>query len=237
MMRPEELIPGNFYFFISYSHEDLEVPNIQTLIFKEMLRERKGEDRWIFRYATGSEPADEIEEIGMDENLLLNVLDLKGLQNALLEMEDFYPVIPVSIIIGDIDRTNFSDLEKTVGEFLASEKSDSLSITIRYTGKGLSLIKRNDRVEALLFIHWKIDPAREKKTRSFFQNRNLNPHQDYLAERGRLRILNYTLPAEKKSIMNIAVDVFKEIYGMKSTEEFRFHLSTSPKKPKKRTRS
>src|SRR5262245_66634323 len=107
MMRPEELIPENFYFMIVYYDADLEVPNIETLIYKEMLRERKNEDRWIFRYATSPAWSDEeIQEIGMDERQLLSVLDLKGLQNALIEMEDFYPSLDLSKL-AQTNRTDF----------------------------------------------------------------------------------------------------------------------------------
>jgi len=233
-MRPEELIPGNFYFLISYYAENDEVPNIETLIFKEMLRERKGEDLWIFQYPGSSEQSDEdIQEIGIDEKQLSRVLDLKGLQNALVEMEDFYPSLDLSKL-AQTNRTDFYELEKKVDEFLATERVDSLIITIRYKEKGISLVKRNGEIEAHFYIHWKIDPEREKRTRTFFQNRKLSPLKDYTARRPRIRLLTYTLPDNNSAVVEIVVNTFKEIYEMKNSDEFRFSMLNISEKLKKK---
>lgn len=222
MMRPEELIPGNFYFQIFYYHENDEAPFIQTWIFDKQVRERKGVDRWIFRNPIGSQASEEdIEEIQLDESQLLQIMDLKGLQNALFEMEDFYPVLDLSKL-AQINRTDYYELERKVDEFLATEKADSLIITIRYTDKGISLIKRNGAIEVHFYIHWKIDPEREKRTRAFFQNRNLSPLEDYTARRPRIRLLTYTLPDNNSAVVEIVVNTFKEIYEMKNSDEFRF---------------
>lgn len=222
MMRPEELIPGNFYFQIFYYPENDEVPNIQTWIFDKQIRERKGEDRWIFRNPIGSQASEEdIEEIELDESQLLQIMDLQGLQNALAEMEDFYSSLDLSKL-AQINRTDYYELEKKVDEFLATETEDTLIITIRYTNKGISLLKRKNKIEVHFHIHSKIDPETEKRTRTFFQNRNLTPQQDYMARRPRTRLLTYSLPVEDSAVVEIVVNTFKEIYEMKNSDEFRF---------------
>ncbi len=238
MARPDSLIPGNCYLLVHYYDDDLLVPDIQTYIFTEKIVDDDGRDLWLFSEPVStatpedaSEEADAPMILAIGAEQLYAMLDIRALGKLLSELYDLHPI--VSADISDTSsqpgrpRADFSDLAREIGVLLNSEDYWALTITILYTDDGFSLGRRDGQSDASFHIHWKINPEKEQKIRALFEGMCIDPKGDYLANKGRVRMLSYPLPPEETAMVDVAVRVLNEVYGIRESDELKFFFHSA----------
>ena len=222
-MRPSELVPGNCYFSVHYHDVELLFPEIQTLIYPradEYVED--GRRVWIFEDAASwtstvdGESEDQIL-VGFPDEPLSGILDLAGLMRVLGELAVDHPRNPLEPTLGPASEVDLGDLRSTIGQFFLASESESVTITIDFTDDGLSLGRRPDGSNTLSFFpRTRINPARETELRAACLAHGLTPEQDYLADRGRTRILVYAVrPDDVSNLAKLAARIFQDVYCMR----------------------
>jgi hypothetical protein len=225
MARPSELIPGSCYFMVGYCDSDLLVPSIDTLIF---VGEDASEDprvwrfQWPERHADGKPSGDEFL---LSDDQLYQVVDLQGLQRLLREIATLHPFKPLRALSprASPNARALDTLAIEIEKFLADQTCRSMTITIKFTDDGFSLSRRTDGViEADFFTHPRLDVTEEEKVLALFMAVGIHQHVDYLADKGRTRVLHFTMPQHVQSIIELSRNLLIEVYAMRSDDSLAY---------------
>ena len=225
MARPTELFPGDCYFMVGYHDRDLLIPSITTLVF---LREDLKDERrnWLFEFFDANEEDDVGgSELALTDDQLWQVLDLPGLQHKLGAMANFHrsKQAPRTVPSAALNSPDLSGLHEEVHKLLSDPECSSVTITIKYTDDGFSVGRRQGGgVQASFFPHPWLDPTEEAKLLSFFERKGVRPHVDYLADKGRTRVLDFALPDSGDAIVRICLELLTEIYPMQPGDILAF---------------
>src|SRR4051812_7263416 len=216
MARPDELVPGNVYFVLNFFDEDLFIPSIHTLVFEGTDEFEEGGACWLFRDPDLADTPDG-SRLAFDDGQLHEILDLAGLRRGLAQLVPLHPLhpLPVPPAGADAPRAGLPELEPALDKLLASTGVTSLTLTIRYRDLGLSFGRRavGKPLDASLFIDVHDERQPEDRLRAVFSALGLAPTDDYLSQNGRVRILAYEIPEDRKIIARIAHAVLIDIFG------------------------
>ena len=233
MRRPEDLVPGNCYFGLGYLDRELLLPTIETLVYVgQEVDSDTGVSLWKFQYPQFERDPPEPdagrnspEFLVVPEEQLPSVLDLPGLILRLQELATLHPLRPVPArqieAPGDAE---FATIPAEVDRVLTDPDVVSVTMTIRFTDDGLSIGRDGD--SCVFHFHPKParEPEREARLRALFARSGYSPNQDYLADNGRTRILNYRVPLDRETIVAMCRRVLTEVYGIAKGDIIRFQV-------------
>jgi hypothetical protein len=66
------------------------------------------------------------------------------------------------------------------------------------------------------------EPESEGRLMTLMRDREIAAYTDYLADRGRTRILRYQLPAEPKFVTALSAEILAAVYAMSAEDESVF---------------
>jgi hypothetical protein len=231
MARPETLIPGNCYFSVHFYDNDLLLPMIDTLVYVGQESDQDEGRLWLFREPE-SPPSPEEQEvdpeapalIGFSDKQLHEIVDFDGLIQRLREIAADDPLKPVSPPVAQpATDEDFQSLAEEVERFLNDPECVSLTMTIRFTNDGLSLGRRESGYEMGFFLHPRRDPDGAGKLRSLFAGISVQPRVDYLADGGRTRRLEFSIPSEHEPIVHLCRRVLREVYSMRRGDVLEYY--------------
>lgn len=236
MAHPASLVPGNCYFLVTFYDEDLIVPCIETFVFKKQELDDEGEKIWIFEEpitetASSEEKLDDDEPIliGFRADTLYQLIELDGLVRKVNELSDYHPIkIPdYNLSAFGIEEKVLSELKSNIKKFVSDPKYYSLTITKCFTDSGLSLARReNNEFDITFYSHPKLDITEEHNIFKFFDKLKINPCTNYLADKGRTRILHYPISSDFEDIVNLCVRVLQEIHQIRNDDGLDYHFLT-----------
>jgi hypothetical protein len=231
MARPETLIPGNCYFSVHFYDNDLLLPMIDTLVYVGQEIEQDEGRLWLFKEPDSPPSPDEQEGesgppalIGFSDKQLHEIVDFDGLMQRLREIATDHPLKPISAPV--VEPASDEDFESVPGEverFLKDPECVSLTMTIRFTDDGLSLGSREGGYEMGFVPHPRRDPDEAAKLLSLFAGLGVQPHVDYLANGGRTRLLEFSIPSDHESIVGLCRRVLSEVYSMRRGDVLDYH--------------
>ena len=73
------------------------------------------------------------------------------------------------------------------------------------------------------FPHPRRDPDEAGKLLSLFAGIGVQPHVDYFANGGRTRVLEFSIPSEHESIVDVCTRVLAEVYSMRRGDVLDYH--------------
>jgi hypothetical protein len=236
MARPELLVPGNCYFSVSFYDSDLLIPMIETLIFVGPGHDLDGDEHvWLFREPEGPPDADDDETppesptlIGLADSDLPGVLDFDELGQRLREIAADHPMKAPAV--EERQPATLEELESISGEvatFLVSPEHVSLTMTIRFTGHGLSLSRRKEGYGMDFFAHPRRGTGEDAKILSLFAGIDVQPLADYLCDRGRTRVLQFPAPSDHDAIVGLCRRVLSEVYSMRRGDILDYQTLTN----------
>jgi len=219
--RPRELVPGNCYFTVFYYDTDLLLPYVQTLVYRRVDELEDGERTWVF------EEGDDSILCGFRDDQLYQVLDLDGLRRALAGLAPDHPLSAPSEAASPVgmDETVGRELRARAEAFMADPDARALTVTVLFTDDALSLQKRHDGGLGIgFFTHPRCDDEDERLLRLFAED-HVAPHVDYLADRGRTRVLEFALRfAALDDVVGLCGRVFTDIHAMREDDTLTFHM-------------
>ena len=231
MARPDELIVGNCYFMVGFHDQDLLFPYVTTLKFLRCDRDEDGKRLWLFENPSdmpetdqaGSQAAEEV--VGFDDEQLYQILDFPGLEQELSAIAVDHPLSPVPPKREDHATELPAELNDSVHRFLSEPQFASVTITILFTDDGLSIGRRKDGIELSFFTHPRHAPQEEHRIRALFGDLGIPPHVDYLADRGRTRVLEFAAPESLDELTALCGRILREVYAIRKgdTLKFDFH--------------
>lgn len=228
MARPNDLIPGNCYFLVHYYDNDLILPSVETLIFRRTDEDEKGERLWLFEEPVGDASEDDTESqpmLAIRDGMLYEVLDFEGLLKTLREVSEYHPLKAPPAVTSSvgINATVLAELQENVQKFVDTPELHSVTVTILFRDDGLSLGRRKEgSFEMGFYPHPKLDPTEEFKLLKFFEGIGVAPHVDYLADKGRTRILEFSVPSDPTEIVDLCVRVLIEVYDIRDDETLKY---------------
>jgi len=223
MARPEALIPGNCYFSVHFYDNDLLLPMIDTLVYVGQEIDQDEGRLWLFKEPESPPSPDEQDAVpeppalmGFSGKQLHEIVDFDGLMQRLLEIAADHPLKPISPPVAEpAGDEDFESVPGEVERFLNDPECVSLTMTIRFTDDGLSLGRREGGYEMGFFPHPRREPDKVAKLLSLFEGLGVQPHVDYLANGGRTRVLEFSIPSEHRSIVALCRRVLAEVYSMR----------------------
>src|SRR5262245_42099530 len=229
MARPEELIPGNCYFLVGFHDRDLLFPYISTLTYVEREEDKQSGYSWLFREpredlspdAKGDERS---ELIALKDDQLHQIVDLRGLVKWLDSVAPDHPITaPATRSTGSATSADLQHLRSEIAKVLEYEEYLSVTVTILFTDDGFSVGRRDGGgVEMNFFPHPRTEAHHEAGIRELFDEMGVAPHEDYLADRGRTRILAFGVPEDLDAIMKICERLFLSVYVMRADDILRY---------------
>lgn len=215
----------------------MRFPVIDTLVFVGSEDDEEGVRQWLFEdppriIRSGSDPdGDRIFHAFRDEQLSL-ILDFPGLQRALRDAApDHVRVETDGEQESKASEPDLAGLLDQVAHFLRSRQYAFLAIGIRYTGLGLSLMRRaDDGLDLVVFLESRIWPEHESRARAVFESAGLTPREDYLANRGRVRILGGRVPPRADVLAEVCGRFVIEVFEMRSDDTLEYKLGDPPKR-------
>jgi hypothetical protein len=231
MARPETLISGNCYFSVHFYDNDLLLPMIETLVYVGQEIDQAEGRLWLFKEPESPPSPDEqgiVPEpptlIGFSDRQLHEIVDFNGLMQRLREIATDHPLKPISAPVAEpANDEDFKSVRGAVGRFLNDPECVGLTMTIRFTDDGLSLRRHEGGYEMGFFPHPRRDPDEAGKLLSLFAGIDVQPHVDYLANGGRTRVLEFSIPSEQESIAHLCRRVLAEVYSMRRGDVLDYH--------------
>jgi hypothetical protein len=227
MARPESLAPGNCYFMVGYHDRDLLFPFVETLRYLRCEEVEGLGRRWLFDYpsdapeeCTETTPQSEILALPADQ--LHQVVDFDGLSVRLREMSRQHPLTAIPAREVEYASELPSDVQANVDRFFADSSCSCLVMTIRFTDDAISLSRAKDgyTVDFITRPFQKSDE--EEKIRRFFSPRNVLPCTDYLADKGRTRILDFPISEDRGETLELLRLLFLSIYSLRADDELDY---------------
>jgi hypothetical protein len=206
---------------VGYLDNDLLVPSVDTLLF---IGEDTSEETRMWRFQFPERDADgkpSGTELLLPDDQLYQVVDLPGLQRILGEVATLHPLKALAdpSARASPKTPTLNSLVPEIQKFLSGPPSGSVTITIKFTDDGFSLSRGNDGgVEAHFFTHPRLDAAEEEKVLALFMSMGIHPQVDYLADKGRTRVLQFTMPRNMESIVEICRILLTDVYAMRSDD-------------------
>jgi hypothetical protein len=228
--RPEDLVPGNCYFRFAFYDRDLLFPFVETLKFVRCVPDEDGERLWLFDDQPDGDPPDDKTLMSCRDADLHQVLDFEGVAIRLREVALDHPLhaaLPGSG--GDLAGAGrFEELRTHVVAMVADPRPASLTITIQFTDDAFCL-RRNEKaeLEAMFFPNPRRDPGEEARIRALFQGVRIQPRDDYLADRGRTRVLSYPIGGSAEEIVALCIRILEEVHRL-SPKDALHHVARPP---------
>lgn len=231
MARPETLIPGNCYFSVGFYDNDLVLPMIDTLVYVGQETDQDEGRLWLFKEPESPSSPEEQDPssepaavIGFSDSQLHEIVDFDGLMQRLREIAVDHPLKPVAQTVEEPATVeDFDTLSAEVARFLNDAECVSVTMTIRFTDDGLSLGRREGGYEMGFFAHPRHDSHEASKILTLFSGIGVQPHVDYLCDRGRTRVLEFSIPSEQESIVHLCRRVLGEVYSMRRGDFLEYH--------------
>jgi hypothetical protein len=218
MARPETLIPGNCYFVLQFHDDELLFPAISTLAYVGSEIDESGRS-WLFREAGSG--ADE-SLLALSDEQLYQVVDFPGLLEKLREVAADHP-LRSSPESGIAATAAPDDLRENVEKFLTDPRCAGFTATIRFTDDGLSLKRDRDGGRQIgFFTHPRRGTDEEERIRTLFAGLGTAPHEDYLADRGRTRILEFPAPEDVDALLRLCSRVLIEVYALRADDRLEY---------------
>jgi len=234
MAHPHSLVAGNCYFHVGFYDKNLLFPDISTLEYVGESADEAGDRLWLFREPRSvddsSDPSvssDEGSLVGFSADQLYQILDFTGLSAVIGEVALDHPLNSPGTVAAPLRAAcaDFGDLSERVATFLDSSNYRSMTVTVQFTDDGLSLGRRRDgSFEMGFFPHPRREPLKESKILGLFASLGIRPHVDYLADRGRTRILEFPVPDQREWLTQLCKRVLVEVYDMKEGDTLQFHF-------------
>jgi hypothetical protein len=228
--RPDALVAGADFFLVHYCDHDLLVPEFQTLRYERRATTEDGRDVWLFREPhSAAEEGDEPDEpiFGFEESQLYQLLDLDGLVAVVNELRAVCSrtTRPSGVTIS-IDRVlNEHGVREHVDGLFASSALGTLHMRLRYTDDGLFLERTSTGFEVHLYAHPLLKPDENARLSVIMNEAGLTAQTDYLADKGRTRILHYRVPAEPATVAALCAKILAIGYEMRADDKVQFSLS------------
>lgn len=237
MARPETLVPGNCYFRVWYYDKDALLPIIETFVYvREVTHPDTGRRAWLFKEPDGDVPEGEEPQPGeyqlVDDAQLGSMLDFDALARRLREIASLHPVHPLPIVaVEPPTDAEFTPIPGAVDRALDDPECLSVTLTIRYGGGALSVEREPDSCRISLVTEPRLDPEEDARVFAFFGGLGQTPVTDYLANRGRARILHFRVPPERNAIVGLCRRVFTEVYDIRKGDVIDCHVLTRADMP------
>jgi hypothetical protein len=231
MARPENLVPGNCYFSVGFYDSDLVLPMIDTLVYVGQKTDQGERRLWLFKEPDGPSSPDEQDPapespalIGFSDRQLHEIVDFDGLMQTLREIAVDHPLKPVAQTNEEPATVeDFHTLCPEVARFMDDAECVSVTMTIRFTDDGLSLGRRESGYKMSFYAHPRHDPHEAAKILMLFAGIGVQPHVDYLCDRGRTRVLEFGIPSEQQSIVDLCRRVLVDVYSMRRGDVLDYH--------------
>ena len=231
MARPETLIPGNCYFSVGFYDNDLVLPMIDTLVYVGQETDQDEGRLWLFKEPESPSSHDEQDPlpeppalIRFSDSQFDEIVDFDGLMQRLREIAVDHPLKPVAQTVEEPATVeDFHTLSPEVARFLNDAECVSVTMTIRFTDDGLSLGRREGGYEMGFFAHPRQDPHEATRILTLFADIGVQPHVDYLCDRGRTRVLEFSIPSDQESIVHLCRRVLAEVYSMRRGDVLEYH--------------
>jgi len=231
MARPETLIPGNCYFSVGFYDNDLVLPMIDTLVYVGQETDQDEGRLWLFKEPGSPSspeeqhpPSEPAAVIGFSDSQLHEIVDFDGLMQRLREIAGDHPLKPVAQTVEEPATVeDFDTLSAEVARFLNDAECVSVTMTIRFTDDGLSIGRREGGYEMGFFAHPRHDSHEASKILTLFSGIGVEPHVDYLCDRGRTRVLKFSIPSEQELIVHLCRRVLGEVYSMRRGDVLDYH--------------
>jgi hypothetical protein len=183
---------------------------IDTLLYVGQEIDQEGGRLWLFKEPDSSPSPDEQDPsserpafIGFSDDQLHGIVDFDGLMQRLRGIAVDHPLKPVAHTVEEPATVDdFGTLSAEVARSLNDPECLSVTMTIRFTDDGLSLGRREGGSEMGFFAHPRHDPHEASKILTLFAGMGVQPHVDYLCDRGRTRVLEFSIPSEQQSIVD-----------------------------------
>ena len=209
----------------------LLVPMIETLVYVGQEDDQEDGRLWLFREPESTPAPDEQNGapesptvIAISDRDLHQIDDFDGLMQRLREISADHPLRPhpqpAAEPAADEDVALVSG---EVASFLSDPECVGLTMTIRYTGDGLSLGRRAGGLEMRFHPQARRDPGEAAGLLSLFAGVGVQPHVDYFANGGRTRVLAFTIPNAHEAIVGLCTRVLTEVYSMRHGDVLDYH--------------
>jgi hypothetical protein len=233
MARPETLVAGNCYFKVGFFDRDLLVPWIMTLVYVRPDVDDDGQPGWLFRDHS-MEPVDEPGEadahqvlLRIDASQLHSVLDFDGLARRLREIATFHPLQPVPAVpVEPPTEFEFMPIAAAVERALVDPDCVSVTMVVRFTDDAISIGRKEDGCRLRFFTHPIVDPDEDARVRALFERLGQAPVTDYPADRGRTRVLEYAMAADREAVAARCRQVFEEVHRIRKGDVIECHVLT-----------
>lgn len=227
MANPRTLIPGSTFFRVVYFDDDLLLPVVQTLIFDSKHTDDSGEDLWVFREPGKTEAAGqgEVVRLGFGERDLHQILDHAGLMTVIGELQRVMAAAaPKRLEPPSVFAPDLASIERNIREWDKKQKR-SLHIAARYTDDGVFVQMKNGRRRLLVFTHPLRKAEEDLRMSALLSKWKLSADEDYLADKGRTRVLSASLPDDMRTIAEICAEMFTEVYQSDGDTELQFEIT------------
>ena len=225
MARPENLVPGNCYFVVSFFDRDLLIPSIDTLLFVEREDPQSGSS-WIFQEPPSTDesgkplPDEEPVLTSFSAEQLYQVLDFPELLQTLGEVAPLHPIQKKPALAPPVEK--YQELRRQIQTFLSDPEYVGLTITILYTDDAISIGRDNDAYDLGFYPSVRRDAWREAKLRALFASMGRRPSVDYTVNRGRVRALHFPVSGKLDELHALCGRILLEIFGMRNNDSLTF---------------
>lgn len=231
MARPETLVAGNCYFSVGFYDRDLLLPMIDTLVYVGQEDDSENGRMWLFKQPESASAPDEVGSpepptmVAFSDSQLHEIVDFDGLVERLREVAIDHPLkSPPKVAAEPASTEDFASVAGEVSRFLDDPEFVSVTITIRFTDDGLSLSRSDVGYDMGFFTHTRRDPNEDNKILSLFGSIGVQPAVDYFCNGGRTRVLNFPIPSERDSIVDLCRRVLTEVYAMRRGDLLDYHF-------------
>lgn len=216
MARPRKLIPDHVYFTVFYHDDDLRIPDIDTLVYRESMLDEDGETIWLF-----DRPDDECADakavrVGFQDRNLYQVLDFDGVARELCMLAKLDSSTPVSTEEdpAGISAMAAEELRQRLLAFLSDATTQSLKITVRHTDDGFSVCKDAEGI-ALHFYPRPLRDDTDLRLIDLLSQWGSSPRADYRADLGRTRMLEFPGADDSSRLAELCMELLVRVYGMR----------------------
>ena len=228
MARPTELVPGNCYFELTYTDDELKVPIIQTLVF-DRVEELPGEEtEWLFIMPDHLEESDgpDREPLpvrqSVDEQGLCNVLDIRELRSRLADIAPDHPIHPVPA--PGPATPDLLEFDSRMTGLLEREDWRSLNVRIRGTDDGFIVTRKADGgLEVFEALRARTETDLEARIRSVFDAAGLPAIDDHVSNGGRTRLL--TFDVADHATLTVGRRLLTEAYAMRRDDNLIYDVT------------
>jgi hypothetical protein len=186
---------------------------------------------WLFRPSTQDEESPDATPLGLTEYQLSQVLDFAELFAVFGELQGFHPADQsLEKKLRPEEVLKLHALLPRLEEFLADLRCHA-QIGIRYTDDCVFLERTGEAVELHAFTHPLRAPLEDRNFTAVLTRRGISASTDYLADRGRTRVLHYPRPRNAQQIAEICAEVFASAYSITGGDELVFTLRADWSRP------